>query len=308
MRSLILTAALAALLAAAEPAAAHVSPFPPSFRSREVATNGATLHVRAGGQGPAVVMLHGFGETGDTWAPLAAALAARHRVIVIDLRGMGLSSHPADGYSKVNQAEDVAGVLDTLGVSRADLVAHDIGNMVAYAFAARHPERVRRVVLIDAPIPGLGDWAAYSHNPRVWHWYFHGPDEERLVAGRERIYLDRFWNELSYKPASIDEATREHYARLYALPGAMHAAFEQFAAFPADADDNLGSFAKTGKLGMPVLAVGGDHSYGTRMADVANAAFSHTQLVVIPNAGHWLMDEAPEPVIEAVGKFLDAPD
>jgi len=299
---------LIAAIAVAGPAMAESPAFPSDFSVRQVTTNGATLYVRVGGHGPAVVMLHGFGETGDTWAPLARDLARNHTVIVPDLRGMGLSSHPTDGFTKSNQAKDVAGVMDQLHIAKADFVAHDIGNMVAYAFAARYAERVDRIVLMDAPIPGLGDWITYSHSPRVWHWYFYGADEERLVAGRERIYLDRFWNELSLTPASITEATREHYAQLYALPGAMHSAFAQFAAFPEDARENLERLAKIRKLDAPVLAIGGDHSYGTKMADVANAGFLQVRTVVIPNAGHWLMDEQPAAVIEAVDAFLNAPE
>ena len=191
----------------------------PGFQVREIATNGTTIHVRAGGSGPAVVLLHGYGETGDMWAPLAVDLARDHTVVVPDLRGLGLSSKPAGGFDKKTQAEDVDGVLDALGVQQADVVAHDIGNMVAFQFAAQHPERVRRLVLIDAPVPGVGPWEEILKNPLLWHFRFGGPDMERLVAGRERIYLDRFWNEFSAVPERFGEAARRHYAQLYALPG-----------------------------------------------------------------------------------------
>jgi hypothetical protein len=169
-------------------ASAQVPPFPASFTTREMPSNGTTLHVRIGGSGPAVVLLHGFGDTGDMWAPLAANLVRDHTVIVPDLRGFGLSARPAGGYDKMTQAADVAGVLDALHVARADVVAHDIGNMVAFAFTARYPRRVSRLVLMDAPIPGVGPWDELAHAPQAWHFYFYGPDEERLVAGRERIY------------------------------------------------------------------------------------------------------------------------
>ena len=208
-------AALVGALAIAAPAYA-ITPFPDGFRSEEIATNGTTLHVRVGGHGPAVVMLHGFGDTGDMWAPVAAALARDHTVVVPDLRGMGLSAHPDDGYTKKNEAADIAGVMDALNIKTADLVTHDIGNMVGYALAAGYPGRITKWVVIDAPLPGVGNWAAQLSNPKSWHFNFYGPDEERLVAGRERIYLDRFWNELSADPSVIDEATREHYAELYA--------------------------------------------------------------------------------------------
>ena len=218
--------------------------------------------MRVGGQGPAVVLLHGYGETGDMWASLAAELAHDHTVVVPDLRGMGLSARPDSGYDKKTQGQDIAGVLDALGIERVDLVTHDIGNMVGYAFAAQYPARVTRFALMDAPLPGIGPWEEILKNPLLWHFRFGGPDMERLVAGRERIYLDRFWNEFSADPKSFGEAAREHYAKLYAQPGAMHAGFSQFAAFDQDAIDNMVFVAK-GKLTMPVLAIGGEKSFGT---------------------------------------------
>ena len=305
-RRLHATLALAAaLLLLGGAVSAQVPAFPAYFRTRDIAANGATIHVRVGGRGPAVVMLHGFGDTGDMWAPLAAELARQHTVIVPDLRGMGLSSHPADGYEKVTEAADIVAVLDSLQVTRADVVAHDIGNMVAFALTTRRPERVRRLVLMDAPIPGVADWNELSRAPGVWHFSFRGPDVERLVAGRERIYLDRFYNEFAADPSKIDEGTREHYAALYARPGGMHAAFNQFAAFDQDARDNRAFLASAGKSTTPVLAIGGEKSYGAGMADVARAAFTNVQGAVIPSAGHWLMEEQPRRVIAEVTAFLD---
>jgi pimeloyl-ACP methyl ester carboxylesterase len=284
--------------------AAELGVFPSGFRTQEIATDGATLHVRVGGQGPAVVLLHGFGDTGDMWAPLAEVLMARHTVVVPDLRGMGLSSHPPGGYDKKTQGHDVARVLDALDIREVDLVTHDIGNMVGYAFAAQHPARVKRYVIMDAPLPGIGPWDEQLRNPKVWHFNFRGPDVERLVQGRERIYLDRFWNEFGANPAAIDEATRQHYAALYALPGAMHSAFEQFAAFTQDAIDNQ-AFLARGKLTMPVLAVGGEKSYGLKMAAIIRFAATDVKEAVISNAGHWLMEEQPAQTIALIRDFLD---
>jgi pimeloyl-ACP methyl ester carboxylesterase len=298
--------ALLALALSSSTGLAQVPPFPASFTARDIPSNGTVLHVRIGGSGPAVVLLHGFGDTGDMWAPLAANLVRDHTVIVPDLRGFGASARPAGGYDKMTEAADIAGVLDTLHVARADVVAHDIGNMVAFAFAARYPDRITKLVLMDAPIPGVGPWDELAHAPQAWHFYFYGPDEERLVAGRERIYLDRFYNELSANPARIDEETRAHYATLYAQPGAMHAAFNQFAAFPQDAKDNRRVLAK-GKLAVPVLAVGGGGSYGRTMAAIARAAFINVAEESIPDAGHWLMEEQPQAVIRTVRTFLDKP-
>ncbi len=289
-------------VALALPAAAQVHPFPASFRTQNIQTDGAKLHVRVGGQGPAVVLLHGFGDTGDMWAPLAADLARDHTVVVPDLRGMGLSSRPAGGYDKRTQAGDIRSVLTALGIDRAAVVGHDIGTMVAYAYAARYPEKTEKLVVMDAPVPGIPPWDSIVRLPALWHFDFGGPDAERLVAGRERIYLDRFWNEFAGDRTKIDEATRQHYAKLYARPGAMRAAFAQFTSIRQDAEDN--KVAMAAKLGMPVLAIGGEKSFGANEAVVMrNAATDVTELVV-PNAGHWLMEEATSATITAVRAFL----
>ncbi|MES2294702.1 MAG: alpha/beta hydrolase [Pseudomonadota bacterium] len=291
-----------AALFAGGPAVA-IESFPASFKTQEIVTNGTTLHVRVGGSGPAVLLLHGFGDTGDMWAPVAAKLIPGHTVIVPDLRGMGLSAHPDTGYTKKNEALDIAGVLDALHVQKADLVTHDIGNMVGFALAAQFPARITKWVVIDAPLPGVGNWAAQLSNPKTWHFNFHGPDEERLVAGRERIFLDRFYNELSAHPERIDEATRAHYAALYARPHAMHDALEQFAAFTQDGVDNRAFLAK-GKLTMPVLALGGEKSYGSGMAAEIGAVASNVKGGVIPESGHWVMEENPGATIKLVTDFL----
>jgi pimeloyl-ACP methyl ester carboxylesterase len=279
--------------------------FPPEFNTIDIPTNGTSIYVRTGGAGPAVVLLHGYGETGDMWAPLAVELARDHTVIVPDLRGMGLSSKPNGGFDKKTQGGDVAGVLDALKVERADLVTHDIGNMVGYAFAAQYPDRVKRFVLIDAPLPGIGPWEEILKNPLLWHFRFGGPDMERLVEGRERIYLDRFWNEFSASPSRFSEAARAHYSKLYAMPGAMHSGFMQFAAFDQDAIDNRKFLAK-GKLPMPVLAIGGEKSFGTTMAEIIRFAASNVRAGVIPDSGHWIMEENPAATISMIRDFLAA--
>jgi pimeloyl-ACP methyl ester carboxylesterase len=285
-------------------APAHaVEPFPTDFHVQSIETNGTTLYVRVGGAGPAVVLLHGFGDTGDMWAPVAAALAKDHTVVAPDLRGMGLSAHPDDGYTKKNEAIDIAGVMDALKIEKADLVTHDIGNMVGYALVAQNPTRITKWIVIDAPLPGVGNWAAQLSNPKTWHFNFHGPDEERLVAGRERIFLDRFWNELSANPAVIDEATREHYAALYAQPHAMHDSLEQFVAFPQDSVDNQ-AFLARGKLTLPVLALGGEKSYGPAMATELSFVADNVKGGVIPDSGHWIMEENPAATTKMIVDFL----
>jgi pimeloyl-ACP methyl ester carboxylesterase len=298
----IVVAALMGLFALSSQAA--VTPFPATFRSQDIATNGTTLYVRVGGSGPAVVLLHGFGDTGDMWAPLAVVLAKDHTVIVPDLRGMGLSDHPDAGYTKKNQAVDIVGIMDALKVQKADLVTHDIGNMVGYALAVQYPARISRWVAIDAPLPGIGDWDNIVRSPLLWHFNFRGPDEERLVAGRERIYLDRFYNELSADPKKIDEATREHYAQLYARPHAIHDAFEQFGAFSQDALDNKAFLASAGKLTMPVLALGAEKSFGLGMAEDLRFVATNVTSGIVPGSGHWIMEENPQATIRLVTEFL----
>src|SRR5882762_4799322 len=221
-------------------------PFPAVMQTRKIETNGTSIHVRVGGHGPAVVMLHGFGTTGDMWGHLANALIEDHMIVAPDLRGFGLSSKPDGGYDKKNQA---------------------LGVMVGFAIAATHPERMSRWVAIDAPLPGVGPWDQIIQDPAMWHFGFGGSDMERLVAGRERIYLDRFGNALSRDPKRFDEAKRQHYAALYAQPGAMRAGFAQFLAFSQDAADNK-TFLAQGKLQMPVLAFGGEATFGPMIGAV----------------------------------------
>jgi pimeloyl-ACP methyl ester carboxylesterase len=276
-----------------------------AFSAKQISVTGGTQYVRVGGKGPAALLLHGFGDTGDMWVPLADVLVKDHAVIVPDLRGMGLSSHPEDGYEKVAQARDLATILDQLGFQEIDLVTHDIGNMVGYAFAALFPQRVSRWVVMDAPLPGIGHWDHQLKSPKVWHFNFRGPDVERLVAGRERILLDRFYNELSATPSRIDEETRDHYAALYARPHAIHNAFGgQFAAFAQDAIDNR-QLAASGKLKMPVLAIGGDHSYGPGLATEIAFVAADVRAAVIENSGHWIMEEQPERAVTLILSFLE---
>ena len=297
----LITAALGVVVfayaAAAQPA------LPSTFRSQTVPSpEGADIFVRSGGSGPVVVLLHGYAETSDSWAPLAAELVKTYTVVVPDLRGIGRSSHPAGGYDKKTQAADIRAVVTALGHDRASVVSHDIGIMVAYAYAARYPDKVERLVVMDAPIPGIAPWDEIVRNPALWHFSFNGPDAERLVQGRERIYLDRIWNAFSGDPSKPDEATRAYYAAQYAQPGAMRAGFAQFAAFSQDVEDNK-IFQRT-KLTMPVLAVGGEKSFGATEAAVMRNAATSVREAVVPRAGHWLMEESPAFTIALIEDFL----
>ncbi|MBC6983021.1 alpha/beta fold hydrolase [Caulobacter sp. 17J80-11] len=306
-RTFLATTGAIAVLAAAVPAGAATPGLPPSFKTKTVTSaDGTQIHVGYGGSGPAVVLIHGYADTGDMWGPLAADLAKNHTVIVPDLRGLGRSARPAGGYDKKTQAQDIRAAVTGVGADRSSVVAHDIGNMVAYAYVATYPDKVDKLVVMDAPLPGVPPWdEIICKNKLLWHFNVRGPDMERLVAGRERIWLDRFWDEFSADPSKIDEATRAHYAAQYAQPGAIHAGFEQFAAFEQDAKDNQ-AFMQT-KLTVPVLAIGGEKSFGPQMAAQMRNVATNVQAVVVPNSGHWLMEENPAATVKTITAFLNAP-
>lgn len=277
---------------------------PSSFHAQTIySPEGAEIFVRSGGSGPAVVLLHGYAENSDSWAPLAADLMKDHTVVVPDLRGIGRSSKPAGGYDKKTQGKDIRAVVTGLGYDRTSMVAHDIGNMVAYAYAAVYPDKVDRLVVMDAPIPGIEPWNDVVQNPSLWHFNFRGPDAERLVAGRERIYLDRIWNDFTGDPNKPDEATRDFFTATYAQPGGMRAGFAQFAAFAQDVKDNQ-IFEQT-KLPMPVLAVGGEKSFGPLQAVIMRHLAADVQEGVVAGSGHWLMEERPVETVALVRRFLE---
>ncbi len=297
-----LTIALASTqIARAQPA------LPSTFKSQLVhSPAGADIFVRSAGTGPVVVLIHGYAETSDSWAPLATELVKNYTVIVPDLRGIGSSSRPAGGYDKKTQAADIRAVITTLGFDHTFVVSHDIGIMVAYAYAALYPDKVDRLVVMDAPLPGIAPWDDLIKDHRLWHFSFWGTDEERLVQGRERIYLDRIWNDFSASPSTQpDDATRKFYAAQYAKPGAMRAGFAHFKAFSQDAEDNK-VFQRT-KLPMPVLAVGGEKSFGATEAVVMRNVAVNVREAVVPNAGHWLMEESPTYTVALIRDYLKDP-
>lgn len=304
MKLLKLAASVILGIALSFPVQAKDPSMPANFKTKNVlTTDGATIYVRAGGAGPAVVLIHGFGDTGEMWGPLAERLSKKYTVIVPDLRGMGKSSKPASGYDKKSQAADIRTVVENLGQDHTAVIGHDIGTMVAYAYAARYPDKVTKLVVMDAPVPGVAPWDEIVLSPQLWHFNYGGKDAERLVAGRERIYLDRFWNEFAGDPSKIDEATRVFYTKLYAEPGAMKAAFAQFNAIALQdvADNRVSSKVK---LTMPVLAVGGEKSFGANMAAVMRNAATNVEQAVVPGAGHWLMEESPAVTVSLIDNFL----
>ena len=297
--------ALAILVALATISYAQHPSLPSSFQAKTVhSPEGADIFVRWGGTGAVVVLIHGYAENSDSWSPLASDLMKDHTVVVPDLRGIGRSSKPTGGYDKKTQAKDIRAVVTALGFDKTFVVAHDIGNMVAYAYAAMYPDKVDRLVVMDAPIPGIEPWNTILLNPGVWHFNFHGPDAERLVAGRERIYFDRIWNDFTGDPSKPDEATRNLFTATYAQPGGMRAGFAQFTAFSTDAADN--KVFEQVKLTMPVLAVGGEKSFGPLQAVIMRHVAINVQEAVVPRSGHWLMEESPVYTVNLVRNFLDS--
>lgn len=273
------------------------------FRSRTAEVNGTRIHYRIGGSGPAVVLLHGYAETGHMWNPVMPLLAKTHTVIVPDLRGAGGSSKPASGYEKKNMALDVHELVRSLGIGHASVVGHDIGLMVAYAYAAQFPGETDKVVLMDAFLPGIGAWQNVWLLRDLWHFHFHGPTPLALVKGRERIYFEHFWNDFAADPKhSIPEADRRLYARAYAQPGGMRAGFAYFQAFEQDAAE----FAELGKtpLPMPMLVLSGEKAGGAFLIEQGKMVATNVQGVIVKGSGHWLMEEAPDQVIPALIGFL----
>ena len=291
---------LAVVLCAISTTLSYSQPsLPSSFQSKTISSpEGADIFVRWSGKGPVVVLIHGYAENSDSWAPLAADLMKDHTVVVPDLRGIGKSSKPESGYDEKTQAKDIRAVVTGLGYDKTSVVAHDIGNAVAYAYAAMYPDKVERLVVLDAPIPGIEPWNEILLDPR--------PDAERLVAGRERIYLDRIWNDFTGDPSKPDEATRNFFAATYAQPGGMRAGFAQFTAFSQDAKDN--KIFEQVKLTMPVLAVGGEKSFGPLQAVIMRHVATNVREVIVAGSGHWLMEERPAETVALIRNFLDSPD
>jgi pimeloyl-ACP methyl ester carboxylesterase len=283
----------------------NAAEFNRTFTHHTANVNNVRLHYVIGGQGEPVVLLHGFAETWYMWRRIMPELAKRYTVIVPDLRGAGDSDKPATGYDKRTLAEDIYQLAQQLGHQRIFLVGHDIGLMVSYAYAAAHPADVRRLVLLDAPIPGTKVFGEIERSPRVWHFAFHNVQNlpESLVAGRERTYLtEGFYRALSYNPAAFTEADVDEYVRCYSAPGAMRAGFEYFRAFDKDARQNKEYFKR--KLAMPVLALGGAQSLGPQMINMVNEVAANVRGGVIERCGHWIADERPESLTEQLLAFF----
>jgi pimeloyl-ACP methyl ester carboxylesterase len=273
-------------------------------QSKFAEVNGVKLHYLIAGKGDPVLLLHGFAESSHMWLPLIAKLSDKHTVIAPDLRGFGQSAAPEGGYGKAAMAQDIRALVKSLGYDRIRLVGHDIGLMVAYAYAAQYPDEVDRLVLMEAFLPGVGDWNSVFLLRDLWHFHFYGTTPLALVTGRERIYLEHFWNDFAADATrSVSEADRVFYTSEYAQPGHMKAGMEVFRAFRKDAED-FAEFAKT-KLPMPLLVLSGEKAGGPFLIEQGKMVADNVEGVLVKGSGHWLMSEAPDQVIPKLVEFLD---
>jgi pimeloyl-ACP methyl ester carboxylesterase len=282
---------------------AEAGPADAGIVSRSSKVDGVELHYLTGGEGPAVLLLHGYAETSRMWRPIIPVLGRNFRVIAPDLPGIGDSAIPADGLDMKSAATRIHALVRSLGVEKARVVGHDIGLMVAYAYAAQFPAETEKLVLMDAFLPGVAGWEAIYNNPGIWHFRFNGPTPEKLVEGRERIYFEHFWNDFAAdKARSIPEADRKAYTAAYSRPGRMRAGWAYFVSFQKAAGD-FALLAQT-KLTMPVLAIGGEKANGQALGEQVRLVASDAAVVVLKNTGHWVLEENPGETTDALVKFL----
>ena len=280
------------------------SAFAQAPQSKFADVNGVKLHYLVAGKGDPVVLLHGYAQTSHMWRPLITKLSDKHTVIAPDLRGFGQSSAPEGGYTKKAMAQDIHALVKSLNYDRIRLVGHDIGLMVAYAYAAQYASEVDRLVLMEAFLPGVGDWNNVFLLRDLWHFHFFGKTPLALVTGRERIYLEHFWNDFAADATkSVPEVDRRFYVKEYARPGHMKAGMEVFRAFPKDAEDFAG-FANT-KLSMPLLVISGEKAGGPFLIEQGKMVATNVEGVLVKGSGHWLMEEAPDQVIPKLVEFLN---
>jgi pimeloyl-ACP methyl ester carboxylesterase len=296
-------ASFAIFLSASLSGKAHAAPATNAIESRTAEADGVKLHYLVSGRGPSVILLHGYAETSRMWRPLIPRLAEKFTVIAPDLPGIGDSEIPRDGSDMKSAAVRIHALARSLGVARARVVGHDIGLMVAYAYAALFPAEVEKLVLMDAFLPGVAGWEAIYNNPGLWHFRFNGPTPEALVKGRERTYFEYYWNDFAAdKTHSIPEGDRVAYRAAYARPGRMRAGWAYFISFPKTAKD-FEELSRT-KLAMPVLSIGGAKANGTALGEQAKLVAADATIVVLENTGHWLMEENPQETMDALAKFL----
>jgi pimeloyl-ACP methyl ester carboxylesterase len=274
-----------------------------TIASRTATVEGLKLHYLTAGHGPAVILLHGYTQTSRMWRPIIPLLAEKFTVIAPDLPGIGDSEIPKDGLDMKTAAIRIHALAKSLGVEKARVVGHDIGLMVAYAYAAQFPAETEKLVVMDAFLPGVAGWEDVYNNPAIWHFRFNGPTPEELVRGRERTYFEHFWNNFAAdKTHSIPEADRAAYAAAYARPGRMHSGWAYFVSFQQAAKD-FAELSQT-KLAMPVLAIGGEKANGEVLGQQMKIVASDATMVVLKDTGHWVLEENPKETTDALMKFL----
>jgi pimeloyl-ACP methyl ester carboxylesterase len=271
--------------------------------ARDATIDNVQLHYLTAGHGPAtVILLHGFAETSRMWRPIIPTLAEKFTVIAPDLPGIGDSSIP-DKIDMLEAAKKIHALARSLNIDKARVVGHDIGLMVAYAYAAQFPNETEKLAVMDAFLPGVPGWEPIYNAPNVWHFRFNGEYPEKLVQGRERTYFEYFWNVLAAdKTRSIPEADRKAYTEAYSKPGRMRAAWTYFASWPQLAKD-FAQLSQT-KLTMPVLSIGGDKSLGNELGAQMKLVADSVTVIVLPNTGHWILEEKPKETTDALVNFL----
>jgi pimeloyl-ACP methyl ester carboxylesterase len=271
--------------------------------SRTAEIDGVKLYFLTAGHGAPLILLHGYAETSLMWKPIMPVLAERFTVIAPDLPGIGDSAIPESGLDMKTAAIRIHALARSLGVEKARVVGHDIGLMVAYAYAAQFPAEVEKLVVMDAFLPGVKGWEAVYNNPDLWHFRFNGPTPEALVKGRERTYFEHYWNDFAAdKTRSLPEADRQAYTTAYARPGRMRASWAYFVSFQQAARD-FAQLSQT-RLTMPVLAIGGEKSLGEVLGQQMKLAASNVTVVVLKDTGHWVLEENPKETTAALLKFL----
>ena len=285
----------------------NVQPTSPAVTFGRADVNGIRMYYRMSGSGEPVVLLHGFPETSHAWRKIMPALAEHYTVIAPDLRGFGDSDRPDTGYDKRTVAEDVHQLIQQLGLGPINLVSHDVGMMVGYAYASMYPSEVKRLVLMEAALPGFGLEKLYDADryPRMYHLpLFEAPNglAEALIAGREKMFVRHFMRQQAYNTAALEDDVLDSYADQLAAPGALRAGIAYFRAHKIDAEHNRTN-AKT-KLPMPVLTVGGTASFGANLEGEIGPLAIRMRAVMIDNCGHYLAEEQPGPLTDELLRFF----
>ena len=285
-------------------AAASIKPAspPPGFKHQYATVNGVKIHYVTGGKGEPLLLVHGFGQNWYMWNRLLPELAKHFTIVAPDLRGVGESGKPAGGYDKKTMAVDLHELMKKLGYKNINLAGHDIGLMVAYAYAAQFPKDVKKIALMDALLPGVEPVWSQVRAQAWWFGFFAQPHSGELVAGRMTLFFTDFWPVVGFVKSPFTKAETDEFIRAYSVPGASTGAFHWFGEFNQDAKDNVELMKK--KLPMPLLAMGADHSAGTYLAAHCRLVAVNVHETIIKGSGHWLVQEQTEQVKKGLLDFF----